>query len=160
MALKFADGLTTAAKLGSVDCFTTFTTNPKWTEIVEAMGENESHEDNPVIVNRVFKAKLAAFLEDLRQGTFFEGRKLVYIIHVVEFQWRGLPHAHIVYKLEGNKFTPLEIDRLWTTSYANLTPEEKMLSQGFMTHKCNQSCSSNGKCESFYPKPLAPTSTC
>jgi hypothetical protein len=63
-----------------------FTGNPKWHE-----NEDDSihyAEDNGVEQDRTFKEKLALFLNDLRSGHYFNGHKLAYIVHVVEFQWR------------------------------------------------------------------------
>ena len=100
------------------------------------------------------------FLEDLRAGLFFEGRKLKYIIHVIEFQWRGHPHAHIVFRLEGDRLAPEEIDRMITSSYTQCkTEEEKELLKLFMTHYCKKgACLKEGKpCSQFFPKQLSPT---
>jgi hypothetical protein len=57
-------------------------------------------------VNRVFKLKLNDMIRQLRNGTIFskpDGSpwKSRYIMWVVEFQKRGLPHAHIAVRLEG-----------------------------------------------------------
>ena len=51
--------------------------------------------------------KLQILLDALKSGKpapgmskpFFDGAKQVYIVRVIEFQKRGLPHAHIVIKL-------------------------------------------------------------
>jgi hypothetical protein len=39
-------------------------------------------------------------LFNLKNGKYFGERKFEYIVHVIEYQHRGLPHAHIVVKLE------------------------------------------------------------
>ncbi|KAI2503801.1 helicase [Fragilaria crotonensis] len=109
---------------------------------------------------RVFKEKLALFLEDLREGVFFEGRQLMYIVHAVEFQWRGHPHAHIVFRLEGDRLTPDEIDRMITTSYTQCKTEEEIdLLTTFMTHHCKPGlCLKEAKpCSQFFPKELSPS---
>ena len=49
----------------------------------------------------MFKARLAAFLTNLRNGHHFGGGKPVYIMRVIEYQHRGYPHAHIVVKLDN-----------------------------------------------------------
>jgi hypothetical protein len=59
----------------------------------------------------VFNGYLHHLLDDLRDGSVF-GRKAVYVMYVVEFQKRGLPHAHICIRLEGDQpRTAEEIDR-------------------------------------------------
>jgi Helitron helicase-like domain at N-terminus len=98
--LKFADALTTAAKLESPHLFKTFTPLPTWLEFRDSTSSNTPYvEDNMVVEDCVFKKKLALVLDDLRAGVFFEERQAVYMISVVEFQWRGHPHAHILYRL-------------------------------------------------------------
>ena len=37
---------------------------------------------------------------NLKNGKYF-GSKTTYILHVIEYQHRGLPHVHIVYRLEN-----------------------------------------------------------
>jgi len=54
----------------------------------------------PDIVDLVFHARLEALLHNLRSGKYFNG-KTCYIIRVIEYQFRGLPHAHIVFRLEN-----------------------------------------------------------
>jgi hypothetical protein len=53
----------------------------------------------PAIVCEVFKAKLDALIHNLKNGKFFVEDTTVFLIHVIEYQERGLPHAHIVLKL-------------------------------------------------------------
>ena len=50
--------------------------------------------DRPDVVARVFRLKLKAILEDLLENDML-GEVIVYI-YVIEFQKRGLPHAHIL----------------------------------------------------------------
>ena len=158
--LRFADAMTIAAKLGGPHFFTTFTTSPSWEEFHKHRRDCPYIEDNMDIESRIFKEKLALFLEDLCDGLFFENRKLMYIIHVIEFQWRGHPHAHIVFRLEGERLAPEEIDRMITTSYTQCkTADEKELLKSFMTHCCKKGgCLKEGKpCSQFFPKELSPT---
>jgi hypothetical protein len=45
-----------------------------------------------------FKYKLTRLLRNIRSGKYFplqQNQKLDFIIHVIEYQYRGLPHAHI-----------------------------------------------------------------
>ena len=158
--LKFANAMTIAAKLGGPHFFTTFTTSPTWPELHEHGSVCPYIEDNMVDECRVFKEKLALFLEDLREGVFFEGRQLMYIVHAVEFQWRGHPHVHIVFRLKGDRLTPDEIDRMITTSCTQCKTEEEFnLLTTFMTHHCKPGlCLKEGKpCSEFFPKELSPS---
>lgn len=75
------------------------TCNPKWPEITEALRPGQQPNDRPDIVDRVFRLKLEQLLEDITKiGVFGECAAHVY---VVEFQKRGLPHAHLLTILNG-----------------------------------------------------------
>ncbi|KAI2493617.1 helicase [Fragilaria crotonensis] len=50
--LKFANAMTTAAKLGGPHLFSTFTTNPLWVELHQGNADMEYPEDNMVLVIR------------------------------------------------------------------------------------------------------------
>lgn len=131
-------------------------------------------EDNGVEEVRIFKEKLALFLADLRSGRYFKGRKLAYIVHVIEFQWRktdvkthcmlsvdvyyvcvgGNPHAHIVYRLTGPPLTPDEVNVFFCTSFSQTKTEaDKKCIRLHMIHTCKPGlCLLDGKpCNRFYP---------
>ena len=79
--------------LGKPTYFITFTANPNWPEIRQLLKPRQNPGDRPDAVMRVFKIKLQALLDDLRAGTSL-GSPSVFIFYVIEFQKRGLPHAH------------------------------------------------------------------
>jgi len=37
---------------------------------------------------------------NIRNGKYFDGREIIYTFHVIEYQYRGLPHAHLVVRLD------------------------------------------------------------
>jgi hypothetical protein len=42
------------------------------------------------------------YFDDLDEdGDLITRRKVIYELRVIEYQNRGLPHAHMIYKLEG-----------------------------------------------------------
>ncbi len=49
----------------------------------------------------VFKSRLDKFKTNIRNGKYFESREVIYIIHVIEYQYPGLPHAHMVFHLDN-----------------------------------------------------------
>lgn len=121
--------LAVVAQGGSVTEFDTLTTNEKWREIQEMLPPGQTAFDRPDIVARVFHAKLQAYLANLKNGyyhgatlkqtpdglrfyhgNFTGGKAVIYIMRVIEYQHRGLPHAHIVYKIEGAPECPLRDD--------------------------------------------------
>jgi hypothetical protein len=61
--------------------------------------KGQSAYDRPDHTCLVFKKRLDALLHNLRAGKYFDHHQVVYEVHVIEYQNRGLPHAHIVFKL-------------------------------------------------------------
>jgi len=90
----------------------TVTCNPKWREVTEALSEEETVHSRPDIVARVFHGKLKAIHEDIQKSKIFGS--VAAIIYTIEFQKRGLPHAHILVSLvEQNKITSMdEVDKV------------------------------------------------
>ncbi|XP_074305486.1 uncharacterized protein LOC141640695 [Silene latifolia] len=107
-------GLTNVVAAGPPDLFITFTCNPKWEEISEFLKAipGQLPEDRHDILARVFKIKLDELIVDLTKRAFF-GETLE-VIYTVEFQKRGLPHAHICLFLrpESKQTDPSEIDKI------------------------------------------------
>lgn len=93
MQQLFQDALNIARHLGNPSFFVTMTCNPDWPEIKGALLPHQSATDRPDIVSRVFHAKLASLRNDLEKEATF-GR-VISRVHTIEFQKRGLPHAHI-----------------------------------------------------------------
>ena len=57
--------------------------------------------DRPDLTAVVFKSRLDQFKMNLCNGKYFDGRKPMYGFHVIEYQYCGLPHAHLVSRLEN-----------------------------------------------------------
>ncbi|TBU00525.1 putative Helitron-like helicase [Hamiltosporidium tvaerminnensis] len=76
------------------------TCNPNNAEISENIDVNEKRENRPDLVDRVFRQKLKPLMTDIRRNIIF-GKVNVYC-YVIEFQKRGLPHAHILITLVEN----------------------------------------------------------
>ncbi len=49
----------------------------------------------------VFKSRLDKFKTNIRNEIFFKSCEVIYIIHVIEYQYCGLPHAHMVSRLDN-----------------------------------------------------------
>jgi len=107
------------------------------------------------IVDEVFHGRLQALLNNLRRGKYFGGKKTTYLMHVIEYQNRGLPHAHIVFRLEGGPdHRDREACKQWieehicTTAYTpgpNASDEDKRYYEyvkpgGSMQHRCFRGC--------------------
>ncbi|KAL8503158.1 hypothetical protein ACS0TY_022050 [Phlomoides rotata] len=102
------------------DLFITVTCNPKWPEISRFLHDKHlQSQDRPDILCRMFKMKLDALIHDLRENKIFG--KVEAIIYTVEFQKRGLPHAHILLFLSSdNKIpTPTGVNRIISAEIPN-----------------------------------------
>ena len=95
-ASEVADSLALCRTKGKPSFFITITTNPNWPEIQARLAQGQTASDIPVIVCRVFKARLEMAIKAMRKHL----GKIIYLIRVVEFQKRGLPHAHLVIKVK------------------------------------------------------------
>ncbi|KAM0840853.1 hypothetical protein ACQ4PT_059380 [Festuca glaucescens] len=99
----FQDGLAICRVYGAPTLFETFTCNPKWPEIAEALllEPGQKPHDSADIIVRVYNMKLEEHLADVKAGLVYG--PIHAVLHTVEFQKRGLPHAHILIWLKGDK---------------------------------------------------------
>ncbi|XP_073022293.1 uncharacterized protein [Primulina eburnea] len=161
MIQNYQDAMAICKWAGYPDLFITFTCNPKWPEIVRFIEHYGLRaEDRPDIVCRIFKIKLDALIKDLRKNKIFGNVKAV--IYTVEFQKRGLPHAHILLFLcKEDKYPAAEaIDHIISAEI----PDEKNdpvyygAVRDLMMHgpcgetRKNSPCMSNGRCTKHFPK--------
>ena len=75
------------------------TCNPRWPEIQREMRQKGLSKPPPELCARVFKMKLDELTKDLYEKGVF-GQHVAHV-HVIEFQKRGLPHAHILLILKS-----------------------------------------------------------
>ena len=132
----YLDAMAIVAKYGRPDFFITMTANPNWPEVRKNLRHGETASDRPDIVARVFRMKLRELVRDLTiKGVL--GKSLAYT-HVVEFQKRGLPHAHLLLILsEADKpRTPADVDRLVSAEVPDRDADPKLyhLVEKFMVH--------------------------
>ena len=76
------------------DLFITFTCNPKWKEFQDALFPGQKAQDRHDIIARIFHLKLKAMMQLLVRGSIFD--EVACFMYSVEWQKRGLPHAHIL----------------------------------------------------------------
>jgi hypothetical protein len=93
MGQLYQDAMARVRKFGKPDLFVTFTCNPKWKEITDTFLPRQYAKHHPELVTRVFNLKLDALLKDIKNGVL---GNVIVKIWVIEFQKRGLPHAHIL----------------------------------------------------------------
>ncbi|XP_058758996.1 uncharacterized protein LOC131632231, partial [Vicia villosa] len=162
----YFDGMAISSAIGFPDLFITFTCNPKWPEITRHLSKrNLNPADRPDIVSKVFKMKFDELMVDITKRHVL-GKVLAYI-YTIEFQKRGLPHAHILIFLHPqSKYpTPPDIDNIISAEIPDpqLHPRLYQLVKTQMMHgpcglarpKCP--CMKNGRCSKFFPKKFSET---
>lgn len=100
MQQGYQDSMAMVRKYGKPDLFITFICNPNWDEIKRNLKPGHSAADEPDLVCRVFKLKLDKLLKDIVKNHILG--KVVAYTYVVEFQKRGLPHAHMLIILDSD----------------------------------------------------------
>jgi len=143
------------------------TANPKWDEITAALLPGQTAQDRPDLVTRVFRLKLRALITLITEDCIF-GRPVAHV-YVIEFQKRGLPHAHILIILQESDKprNPSDYDRIVCAELPDETlyPElYKTVTSCILHGPCgaanaNAPCMKDGKCSKQYPKPFSETTT-
>lgn len=155
MRQTYQDAMAIVRKCGKPDLFITFRANPQWDEIVNELN-GAPYTYRPDICVRVFYCKFNEFLRDIVDCQIFW--QVVSYVAVVEFQMRGLPHAHILITLsESDKISSSEqIDQIiWAEipdpiKFAEL---HKIVLKN-MRNKCDRRClNEKARFKSYFPKP-------
>ena len=156
---KYHDAMAIIGKYKKPDLFITFTCNPQWPEIASNLLPTQTALDRPELVDRVFHQKLKDLIEDLKTHDIFG--KVIARVFTVEFQKRGLPHAHILIILssECKLRTADDFDKIVCAELPDKNKEPGLfeLVTKFMIHKpcgkgSKQPCMYNGYCKANYPK--------
>jgi hypothetical protein len=97
---QVSDSLALCRQYGKPSFFITMTTNPNWPEITSQLRRGQTAADIPSVVCRVFHRKVHTLMGFIRShfGT------ILYEVRVVEFQKRGLPHLHLLFKVRVSEF--------------------------------------------------------
>ncbi|ESR45401.1 hypothetical protein CICLE_v10003309mg, partial [Citrus x clementina] len=135
---NYQDAMAICKWAGYPDLFLTFTCNPKWQEInnmLRLVGQN--NDDNRVdIICRVFEIKLFQLMQDLKKDQPFG--KIIACLYTIEFQKRGLPHAHILLFLHPTMKNPSadHIDKIISAEIPdlNVDPDGYNAVNKFMIH--------------------------
>ena len=132
---RYCDAMAVVRALGKPSYFITMTCNPQWKEIVDNLPHDLKVHECPDLVARVFNIKLNALLDDLNNKHVLgkpKGRT-----HVIEFQKRGLPHAHILLIMEDEDTPkcPEHYDCAVTAEFSS-DPEVREVQARHMYHRC------------------------
>jgi len=134
---QIADSLTIAATYGPPTFFVTFTCNGEWPEIRSCLRPGQTYTDIPIVVCRVFKQKLSRLMTIFRT-MFPNAGRLLYSIQRVEFQKRGLPHAHILLKYPKDCVSPDDIDHIISAHIPEAANNAEIVRR-FMIHPTHNS---------------------
>ncbi|XP_076037351.1 uncharacterized protein LOC143022853 [Oratosquilla oratoria] len=173
MKQRQQDALAYVTHYGSPDFFITFTMNPAWQDLSEAIRQTEatpkSGADRPDLVSRIFKQKVDSLMEDLTVKNVF-GKVKAYL-YSIEWQKRGLPHVHILLWMRYTVTAEL-VDKLISAEIPDKDKEPKLFKivtkcmihgpcRGFDESQlcCQQSSAVAGKncCGKGFPKPCRDT---
>ncbi|KAL6639554.1 hypothetical protein ACP70R_023284 [Stipagrostis hirtigluma subsp. patula] len=166
MRRRYMDAMALVRKFGKPDIFLTMTCNPNLDEIKRELYPGQVPQDRPDLVMRVFRAKLEAMKKSLFEDDIL-GQVRAYV-YVVEFQKRGLPHAHFLLIMQRKyKLTcPEQYDRLISAEF----PDKKkypelfnMVKKHMMHGPCgtlNPNCpctKDRDSCKNHYPRAFSET---
>ncbi|XP_022032029.1 uncharacterized protein LOC110933099 [Helianthus annuus] len=168
MMQNYLDAMALCKWFGYPDFFMTITCNPKWPEVKRFLKDTTLNpEDRPDILSRLFKVKLDAICKDLKECHMLG--KAAAIIYTIEFQKRGLPHAHLCLFMEPEAKLPTvdQVDPFICAEIPNRDddPELYTLVKDFMIHgpcgnaNMNCPCMVDKQCSKGFPKRFQDTTT-
>ena len=156
----YLDSMCLVARFGKPDFLITMTANPSWKEITSNLRPGETAADRPDLVARVFHGKFQQLLRLLTKEGFL-GKAIAWT-WVIEFQKRGLPHAHLLLIVcsADKPTTGTQIDELVSAELPDpqTAPELYRLVETHMMHgPCGAlnpfcPCMQDGLCTKNYPK--------
>jgi hypothetical protein len=164
---NYHDSMAVVRKLGKPDFFITMTCNPNWPEVQRELSPGEKPHMRPDLLTRVFRMKFKELLRDLEVGHVL-GRHVAHT-SVIEFQKRGLPHAHLLLFVadEDKPRTAEDYDRVicaevpdpvtQTQLHESVTKFNMHGPCGILNERCP--CMKDGSCTKRFPKPCFPVST-
>lgn len=160
MYQNYLDAMAIVQHFGKPSLFVTMTCNPKWKEIVSNIEMMNASYFRPEIVVRVFKSKLKELMHSIMSEKIFGNVEA--LIYTIEFQKRGLPHAHILITLvENDKIVgPIDIDKVVCVDKVDVQENPKLhdyVAKHMMHGPCgalnpNSVCMKDGKCSKEFPK--------
>jgi len=154
-----SDAMAYVRRMGRADFFITMTCNPQWPEIADNLLPGQQAQDRPDMVARVFRQKHKKLMELIvKEAAFGKVRAWLYSI---EYQKRGLPHAHILtWQDPQYKIRPEEIDLVIAAEIPDKDkdPQLHKLVLSHMIHgpcgaiNMNSPCMVDRQCTKHFPK--------
>ncbi|UYV64029.1 hypothetical protein LAZ67_2006361 [Cordylochernes scorpioides] len=146
-------------KYGRPDLFITFTCNPEWPEIKLMQFPTQGAFVRHDLVARIFQLKVTKLIDLITKGDVF-GKPQCWC-YTIEWQKRGLPHAHILLWLK-EKICPYQIDSIICAEIPNEEVDASLfrtLTKNIIHGPCghgypNPGCMERGRCQKKYPRLL------
>jgi hypothetical protein len=160
MTQRYQDGMAIVLKDGKPDIFLTMTCNPSWTEITSELGPNQTPQDRPDLLTRIFRSKFEQLKDDvITKGVLGKVKSYMY---VTEFQKRGLPHVHmlLIFDNDDKLREPEDYDRVVRAEIPKVEFEPQLY-EAVLKHMIhgpcgrlnqNSPCMKDGQCKKRYPK--------
>ena len=135
MNSKYQDAMAIVRAHGKPDLFITITMNPNHPNVVTALLPGQAQCDRPDIITHVFKGLLDMLISDVKNKIF---GKVVGFVYSIEYQARGLPHAHmLVFLAPHDKFNMS--DNIDCVISAEI-PEDHALQELVLRYMCHGPC--------------------
>jgi ATP-dependent DNA helicase PIF1 len=153
------DGMTYVRVYGHPDLFITITCNSKWKEISDQLMPGQQPKDRHDLIARVFKLKVKLLMDLINKSEIFGSVKCY--MYTIEWQKRGLPHAHVLIWLK-EKLRANKVDDIISAELPNPVTDPRLFEivRTQMIHgPCgnvnqNSPCMKNKQCTKRYPRPF------
>jgi PIF1-like helicase/Helitron helicase-like domain at N-terminus len=153
------DAMTYVRNYGRPDLFVTFTCNPKWEDIQEELLFGQAPSDRHDLLARVFRQKLIKLINIVTKSHVFGPTRCW--MYSIEWQKRGLPHAHILIWLK-DKIKSEQIDSVIRAELPDPQQDPRLFEIVIKTMihgPCGainpqSPCMENNKCTKRYPRQL------
>ena len=136
----YLDAMALPKRFGKPDLFITMTCNPGWPEIRNALPPGAKWHHHPDIVSRVFMIKMQELIDDIVRNEIF-GTVHAYVFRI-EWQARGLPHAHMLFILKDKILSARHIDAVVSAELPDPVTEP-VLSALVLKHMLHPRCDVN-----------------
>jgi hypothetical protein len=154
---RIQDAMAYVRNYGRPDLFITFTCNPAWDEIKNELFPGQKPQHRHDLLARVFHLKQKILMNLITKGKIFGDVQCH--MYTIEWQKRGLPHAHILVWLK-QKIHSDRVDQFISAEIPNLEEDPQLyacITTQMVHGPCgninpHSPCMKDGKCTKRYPR--------